>query len=97
MSDPEEFTRYITSTGDQNNTGLKSEDVDSLFEKQAKAMDPAERKRIVREIDMKLLEIVPCVILYWQRGNIAHWPEVKNYYRGNAYSTNKYEDVWLAK
>lgn len=97
MTDPDEFSRYFVSGGGSNWVGLKNNEVDALFEKQGKALDVAERKKLVRELDMKLLELTPSIALYWQRGNIAHWPEVKNYYRGNPYNNNKFQDVWLAK
>ncbi|MFH1487246.1 MAG: ABC transporter substrate-binding protein [Chloroflexota bacterium] len=97
MTDPDEFTRYFASTGGSNWVALKDKDVDALFDKQSRAMDPAERKKLVRELEMKLLELSPSVALYWARGNIAYWPEVKNYYRGGVFSNNKYQDVWLAK
>ncbi|MFH1487170.1 MAG: ABC transporter substrate-binding protein, partial [Chloroflexota bacterium] len=96
-SDPEQFSGYFVSGAPQNNMALANEDVDTLFAKQSRATDPAERKKIVRQLDEKLLELSPTVPLFWIRGNIAYWPEVKNYYRGKVYSTNKFQDVWLAK
>ncbi|MBI2909255.1 MAG: hypothetical protein HYX92_16545 [Chloroflexi bacterium] len=97
MTDPDEFSRYFVSGGGSNWVGLKNSEVDALFERQGRALDVAERKKIVRELDMKLLELSPSVPLYWQRGNIGYWPEVKNYYRGNPYNNNKFQEVWLAK
>ncbi|MBI2907802.1 MAG: ABC transporter substrate-binding protein [Chloroflexi bacterium] len=97
MSDPDEFTRYFRTGGGQSQTGLSDKDVDALFDAQSRAVDSAERKKLVRQLEAKLLDLSNSVPLYWSRGNIAYWPEVKNYYRGGVYNNNKYQDVWLAK
>ncbi|MBI2910370.1 MAG: ABC transporter substrate-binding protein [Chloroflexi bacterium] len=97
MSDPDELIRYFVTKGGSSWTGLSDPEVDALFERQSRALDVAERKKIVRELELKLLDITPSVVLLWRRGNIGHWPEVKNYFRGNAFNNNKFQDVWLAK
>ncbi|MBI2906817.1 MAG: hypothetical protein HYX92_04065 [Chloroflexi bacterium] len=97
VSDPDEFSRYFHSGGDQRQTNLKNDEVDSLFDRQSQATDTAQRRKLVRELEMKLLQLASNVVVYWDRGNIAFWPEVRNYYRGSIYNNNKYQDVWLAK
>lgn len=96
MTDPDEFTRYFAS-GASPRTGLKDDKLDRLFEEQSKALDPGTRKKIVRDIEAKLMDASATVVLFWERGKVAHWPEVKNYYRGGVYNNNKLQDVWLAK
>ncbi|MFH1833571.1 MAG: hypothetical protein ABH877_00985, partial [bacterium] len=85
------------SGGGQSQTGLSDKEVDALFDAEGRAVDPGERKKLVRQLETKLLDLSASVPLYWSRGNIAYWPEVKNYYRGGVYNNNKYQDVWLAK
>ncbi|MBI2909580.1 MAG: ABC transporter substrate-binding protein [Chloroflexi bacterium] len=97
LSDPDELSRYLVSTGGTNRLGFKNQEVDALFDKRSRAMDVSERRKIVRELEMKLIELAPVVVMFWQRGNVAHSPDLKNYFRGSIYNSNKYQDVWLAK
>ncbi|MBI2909449.1 MAG: hypothetical protein HYX92_17525 [Chloroflexi bacterium] len=97
MFDPDQLSRYFVTEGGSSWTGLSDPGEDALFETQSRALDVAERKKIVRELELRLLDITPSVALLWRRGNIAHWPEVKNCFRGNAFNNNKFQDVWLAK
>ncbi|MBI2908790.1 MAG: hypothetical protein HYX92_14200 [Chloroflexi bacterium] len=95
--DPDDMSVFFTSTGGTNTNGLKDAQVDGLFDKQSRTVDAPERKKVVRELEAKLLDLSPIVVVYWTRGNVAHYPELKNYYRGIFFNNNKYEDVWLAK
>lgn len=97
LADPDELSRYLVSNGGTNRLGFKNQEVDALFDKQSRTMDASERKKIVRELEMKLIELAPEMVLFWQRGNVAHSPDLKHYYRGSIYNSNKYQDVWLAK
>ncbi|MFH1484805.1 MAG: ABC transporter substrate-binding protein [Chloroflexota bacterium] len=97
LSDPDEFARYFQAGGGQSQTELDDAEVNKLFDEQRRAQDPAERLKIARRLEMRLLEVAASAPLYWAGSNIAHLPEVKDYYRGAPYCTNKYQDVWLAK
>ncbi|MBI2907711.1 MAG: ABC transporter substrate-binding protein [Chloroflexi bacterium] len=100
--DPENVGRYWTKPiGDdwgQNWQRFTDEKVWELFDKQSRAGDPSERKKIVRELDLRLIELAAMPIVFWRTAIIGMWPEVKN--RGKVagfFSFQKYQDIWLAK
>lgn len=76
----------------------RDEKIFELFDRQSRAVDPGERKKIVRELDLRLIEFAARPTMFWIHYLMAMWPEVKN--RGipvGVFSFNKYQDVWLAK
>ncbi|MFH1484661.1 MAG: ABC transporter substrate-binding protein, partial [Chloroflexota bacterium] len=102
FGDPENVARYWARPlkGDWSNNWQRygDEKVWELFDKQSRAIDPAERKKIVRELDLYLIDCAARPIIYWENAILAHWPEVKN--RGGLYGNynfQQYQDVWLAK
>ncbi|MBI2907629.1 MAG: hypothetical protein HYX92_08250 [Chloroflexi bacterium] len=69
-----------------------------LFEKQSRTLDPAERMKVVRELDLRLIEAAAQPVIFWRDDLLGMWPEVKN--RGKLigmFSFQKYQDIWLAK
>ncbi|MFH1485391.1 MAG: ABC transporter substrate-binding protein [Chloroflexota bacterium] len=100
--DPENVTRYWAAPLGEN-WGMNWQRVEDkkiweLFEKQSRAIDPAERKKIVRELDMAMIDSAARPIIYWKKDQLGYWPEVKG--RGKLsgnYSFQKYQDLWLAK
>ncbi len=63
-----------------------------------RGLDPAERKRLVNEIEKIVLENVYYVSGLWWRRSVVHWAKVKNYVAPpNHYSNQKLQDVWLAE
>lgn len=74
------------------------EKVWELFDKQSRALDPAERGKVVRELDLRMIEVASRPVTHWGQHLISMWPEVKD--RGKLvgnYSFQKYQDVWLAR
>ncbi|MFH1487093.1 MAG: ABC transporter substrate-binding protein [Chloroflexota bacterium] len=97
-ADPDYLARFYHSKGATPWMGLNDKTIDDLFAKEASAMDPAERKKYLRQMEDRLLELAPNVILFWANGIMASWPEVRNFKPGiSIYNNNKYADVWLAK
>ncbi|MBI2907710.1 MAG: hypothetical protein HYX92_08660 [Chloroflexi bacterium] len=101
-SDPDNVTRYWAApVGDDwgaNWPRLSDKTIWDLFDKQSRAVDPAERMKIVRELDLKLIDSAARPLIQWNNNILAIWPEVKG--RGKVvgdYSFNRYQDVWLAK
>jgi ABC-type transport system substrate-binding protein len=69
-----------------------------LFARQTRALDRAERKKLIDEMERVVLENA-CVMpgLWWTR-NMVHWAKVKNYVAPpNYYSNQKLQDVWLSE
>jgi len=97
MDDPDLFLERYT-TGDTNNWGRFSDPrIDDLYARQTRALDPAERKRFVNEIEKIVLENAYHIPGLWWARSVVHWAKVKNYVAPpNHYSNQKLQDVWLA-
>jgi len=89
----------IYTTGDSRNWGRFSDPkVDDLFARQARTLDPVERKKLVTEAEKIVLENVYYLPGLWWTRNLVHWAKVKNYVGPpNYYSNQKLQDVWLAE
>src|SRR2546427_6187476 len=98
MDDPDLFLERYT-TGDTNNWGRFSDPrIDDLFARQTRALDPAERKRLVNELEKIVLENAYHIPGLWWSRSVVHWAKVKNYVAPpNHYSNQKLQDVWLAE
>ncbi len=70
-----------------------------MIEAQSVEPDRAKRKKIVWEIDRKLLEDNARPIIMWNRAAICMQPYVKGYVANvnSVYNGFRYEDVWLDK
>ena len=98
MDDPDQFlNRY--STGAPANYGRFSDPVlDDLFSRQARAIDPAERKKTVIELQKRVLEQAYYMPGLWWTRRVVHWAKVKNYVAPPSHYTNqKLQDVWLSE
>ena len=96
--DPDLFLERYTSK-DTNNWGKFSDPrIDDLFVRQARTLDPAERKKHVIEIQKIVLENAYHIPGLWWARSVVHWAKVKNYVAPpNHYSNQKLQDVWLAE
>jgi ABC-type transport system substrate-binding protein len=96
--DPDVFLRRYT-TGDPENWGRYSNPVvDDLFSRQSRALDQAERRRLVQQLQKVVLENVYYMPGLWWTRNVVHWTKVKNYVAPpNHYSNQKLQDVWLSE
>jgi peptide/nickel transport system substrate-binding protein len=98
MDDPDLWlNRYVT--GDTENWGRVSDPrLDDLFARQTRALDPAERKKLVDEIGRVVLENAYYIPGLWWTRNVVHWAKVKNWVAPpNYYSNQKLQDVWLSE
>jgi peptide/nickel transport system substrate-binding protein len=98
IDDPDVFLRRYT-TGDIGNIGRYSDPVlDDLFARQTRALDPAERKKLLVELQKRVLEQVYYMPGLWWTRNVVHWTKVKNYVAPPSHYTNqKLQDVWLSE
>ncbi|MBI2907182.1 MAG: hypothetical protein HYX92_05940 [Chloroflexi bacterium] len=95
ITDPDSAASYFVKG---NRYAISDERLLDLFDKQAGTADFAERKRLVLEMQHRVLEIAPYVLMLWFNSYIPRWPEVRNYKAGTGQHNNsKYQDVWLAK
>ena len=98
MDDPDQFLgRY--ATGSTQNWGRFSNPlVDDLFSRQARALDPHERKRLINELEKVVMENAYYIPGLWWTRNLVHWSKVKNYVAPpNHYTNQKLQDVWLSE
>jgi peptide/nickel transport system substrate-binding protein len=96
--DPDQFLgRY--ATGSTQNWGRFSDPrIDDLFSRQARAIDPHERKKLINEIERIVLDNAYYMPGLWWTRNVVHWAKVKNYIAPpNHYVNQKLQDVWLSE
>ncbi len=98
MDDPDVWLNRYT-TGDTENWGRFSDPkLDDLYARQARSLDPIERKKLVNEMERIVLENVHYLPGLWWTRNVVHWAKVKNYVAPpNQFSNQKLQDVWLAE
>jgi peptide/nickel transport system substrate-binding protein len=74
-------------------------EIDALFERQSRATDPAERRRLVWELEKKVLVGHSKIMLgrlevWWA----LYWRTVRNFkHRSNLYNFERRDDTWLAE
>jgi len=98
MDDPDQFLgRY--ATGSTQNWGRFSDpQVDDLFSRQARALDPVERKKVINDLEKRVLGNAYFTTGLWWSRNLVHWTKVKNYVAPpNHYTNQKLQDVWLSE
>ncbi len=96
--DPDQFLgRY--ATGSTQNWGRFSDpQVDDLFSRQARSLDPGERKKLITQLEKRVLEKAYFMPGQWWSRNLVHWSKVKNYVAPpNHYTNQKLQDVWLSE
>jgi peptide/nickel transport system substrate-binding protein len=98
LDDPDVFLRRYT-TGDPGNLGRYSDPVlDDLFARQTRTLDPAERKKLIVDLQKRVLEQAYYLPGLWWTRNVVHWAKVKNYVAPPSHYTNqKLQDVWLSE
>lgn len=77
---------------------FKDGTLDNWVKQQSRLLDVAERKKLVRQIELRLLELMP-TMPSWRSGKNASgvWDNVKNFGTPiGIWNCNKYTEVWLA-
>jgi peptide/nickel transport system substrate-binding protein len=98
MDDPDQFLNRYT-TGASANYGRFSDPVlDDLFSRQARAIEPSERKKLVIEMQKRVLEQAYYMPGLWWTRRVVHLAKVKNFIAPPSHYTNqKLQDVWLSE
>ena len=100
MDDPDvSFYESFSCNSRSNVDGYCNQEMEALFEQQSATIDPAARKKLVKEIDRKLqMDVVRPTITFAALPNCRR-PYVKGYVPSlnNQYSNLRMEDVWLDK
>jgi peptide/nickel transport system substrate-binding protein len=100
VDDPDvNLVENYTCKSERNYTKYCNADVDKLIFKQSTMKDVAERKKVVWEIERKLIEDGARPIIYHDRNATCYHPYVKNLgLKDNSiYNSWRFEDVWLDK
>ena len=98
IDDPDVFLRRYT-TRDPSNIGRYSDPVlDDLFSRQLRALDTAERRKLLVALQARVLDQAYYMPGLWWTRNVVHWAKVKNYVAPPSHYTNqKLQDVWLSE
>ena len=100
VDDPDQnFFENFSCKSERNYTGYCNPAIEKLFEAQSIETDMEKRRKIVWEIDRKLLEDGARPIVMWNRAAICMQPYVKGYVPqvNSVYNGFRFEDVWLDK
>ena len=98
VDDPDQLLSPHTPNSPQNWNRAANPALEDLYSRQSRALNPAERKKLIGEFQKIVLDnayILPG--LWWSR-NVVHWTKVKNYVAPPSHFTNqKLQDVWLSE
>lgn len=100
VDDPDSnLVENYTCKSERNYTEYCNKEVDSLIFAQSAETDPAKRRAMVMDIQMKLIQDVARPIIYYSRTATCWQPHVKGYVanRNGIYNNSRYENVWLDK
>ena len=100
VDDPDQnYFENFSCKSERNYTGYCNPEIEKLFEVQSAETDIDKRRKIVWEIDRKLLEDGARPVIMWNRAAICMQPYVKGYVPqvNSVYNGFRFEDVWLDK
>jgi peptide/nickel transport system substrate-binding protein len=98
MDDPDNFLRAYVPGDAQNWGRFANPQIEDLFARQARSLDPGERKKLVAEINKVVLENAYYMPGLWWTRRVVHWSKVMGFKtHSNHYSNQKLQDVWLSE
>ncbi|MFH1484427.1 MAG: ABC transporter substrate-binding protein [Chloroflexota bacterium] len=98
LTDPDGAGRYISRKLGGQFASSDDDKMLELYAKQSLAENDGERKKVLYELQLRIAEVVPHIMIAWQNSFIAFWPEVKGYTASSCiYSHNTLDDIWLTK
>ena len=98
IDDPDQLLNPFATGSPQNWGRFANPGIDDLYARQARALDPAERRKLVIELQKIVLQNVYYMPGLWWTRNVVHWAKVKNYVAPPSHFTNqKLQDVWLSE
>ncbi|HEV8531398.1 MAG TPA: ABC transporter substrate-binding protein [Methylomirabilota bacterium] len=98
IDDPDQLLFPYLTGSPQNWGRFTNPAIDDLYARQARALDPAERRKLVIELQKIVLENAYHMPGLWWSRNVVHWAKVRNYVAQPSHFTNqKLQDVWLAE
>jgi peptide/nickel transport system substrate-binding protein len=98
MDDPDQFLNRYTTGASANYGRFSDPALDDLFSRQARTIDPTERRKLVIELQKRVLEQAYYMPGLWWTRRVVHLAKVKNYVAPPSHYTNqKLQDVWLSE
>jgi peptide/nickel transport system substrate-binding protein len=98
IDDPDQLLAPFTTGSPQNWGRFSNPAIDDLYARQARALDPAERRKLVIDLQKIVLENAYHMPGLWWTRNAVHWAKVKNWVAPPSHFTNqKLQDVWLSE
>ena len=98
IDDPDQLLNPTVAGSPQNWGRYSNPAIDDLYQRQARVLDPLERRRLVIELQKIVLEHAYYMPGLWWSRNVVHWAKVKNYIAPPSHFTNqKLQDVWLSE
>jgi peptide/nickel transport system substrate-binding protein len=96
--DPDQFLGRFATGSTQNWGRFSDPQVDDLFSRQARALDPTERKKLINQMERRVLDHAYFMPGLWWSRNLVHWTKVRNYIAPPTHYTNqRLQDVWLSE
>jgi peptide/nickel transport system substrate-binding protein len=98
FDDPDALLDPFITGGSRNWGRFSNPAVDDLYQRQARTLDPAERRKLVIEAQKIVLDNAYHMPGLWWTRNLVHWAKMKNYVAHPSHFTNqKLQDIWLAE
>ncbi len=98
IDDPDQLLAPYITGSPQNWARFSNPGIDDLYSRQARTLDPVERRKLVIELQKIVLENAYHMPGLWWARNVVHWAKVKNWVAPPSHFTNqKLQDVWLAE
>jgi peptide/nickel transport system substrate-binding protein len=98
VDDPDQLLAPYITGSPQNWARFSNPAMDDLYARQARSLDPAERRKLVVEMQKIALENVYTMPVLWWSRNVVHWAKVKNWIAPPSHFTNqRLQDVWLSE
>ena len=98
IDDPDQLLAPYITGSPQNWARFSNPGIDDLYSRQARTLDPVERRRLVIELQKIVLENAYHMPGLWWSRNVVHWAKVKNWVAPPSHFTNqKLQDVWLSE
>jgi peptide/nickel transport system substrate-binding protein len=90
------YENYVCGAA-RNYTGYCNPQVDKLVDRQSMETDPAQRKKLVSEIERNWSRTTPGQSSFYPRGTTCWQPQVKGLtiMVNSIYNGSRYEDLWL--
>jgi peptide/nickel transport system substrate-binding protein len=98
VDDPDQnYFENFSCKSERNYTGYCNPEIEKLMVQQSQIADMEQRKKLVWEIDKKLMEDNARPVIMWNRAAICMQPYVKGYVANvnSVYNGFRYEDIWL--